>query len=481
MTKFVKPKLHHLSDTAAIAPSAVQSDVPGQVAIPPAAVEPQAVSLWQAFVFWLKLGCISFGGPAWQISLMHQELVERRRWISEGRFLHALNFCMVLPGPEAQQLATYLGWLMHRTWGGVMAGGLFVLPSLLLLMVLSWVYIAWGEMPLVAGLFYGIKPAVTAIVVHAAHRIGSRALKSTWLWAIAGASFVAIFALHAPFPAIVLVAALTGYCGGRIAPQQFKAGASGHGKKSIHHGPALVDDHTPTPAHAIFQWHRLMVVALAGAVLWAAPMAALAWHFGWEHSFTQMAWFFTKAALLTFGGAYAVLPYVYQGAVGHYGWLSGHQMMDGLALGETTPGPLIMVVVFVGFVGGYVKAVWGPEAQFLAGSMAAVLVTWFTFLPSFIFILAGGPAIESTHGDLKFTAPLAAITAAVVGVILNLALFFGYQLLWPQGWAGQMDVVAGALAVAAAIALFYFKRSVIEVIFACAILGLAWRVGWGTS
>ena len=432
---------------------------------------PSPVGFWEAFRFWLKLGFISFGGPAGQISIMHQELVENRRWISERRFLHALNYCMVLPGPEAQQLATYIGWLMHRTWGGVIAGALFVLPSLFILMALSWIYVAYGETPLVAGLFYGIKPAVTAIVVQAAHRIGSRALKNNVLWAIAAASFVAIFALDVPFPAIVAAAALVGYVGGRMAPDKFKLGG-GHGKTDQSFGRALIDDDTPTPVHALFTWKRLLKVAVAGALLWLIPMGMLTATWGWEHTLTQMGWFFTKAALLTFGGAYAVLPYVYQGAVGHYGWLTPTQMIDGLALGETTPGPLIMVVAFVGFVGGYVKALFGPESLFLAGAVAASLVTWFTFLPSFIFILAGGPLVESTHNDLKFTAPLTAITAAVVGVILNLALFFGYHVLWPNGFAGTFDWVSAAIALAAAVALFRFKQDVIHVIAACAVIGL---------
>ena len=429
------------------------------------------VSFWQAFAFWLKLGCISFGGPAGQISIMHQELVENRRWISERRFLHALNYCMLLPGPEAQQLATYIGWLMHRTWGGIVAGALFVLPSLLLLIGLSWVYIAFGDMPLVAGLFYGIKPAVTAIVVQAAHRIGARALKNAWLWGIAAASFIAIFAANIPFPAIVAAAALLGHVGGRIAPDQFKVGG-GHGKTGKALGPALIDDHTPTPAHAQFRWTRLLQVIALGALLWAVPMGWLTMVYGWEHTLTQMGWFFTKAALLTFGGAYAVLPYVYQGAVSHHGWLTPTQMIDGLALGETTPGPLIMVVAFVGFVGGHVKALFGPESLFLAGAVAASLVTWFTFLPSFLFILAGGPLVESTHDDLRLTAPLTAITAAVVGVILNLALFFGYHVLWPQGFSGSFDPVSAVIALGAAIALFRFQRHVIHVIAAGAVLGL---------
>jgi chromate transporter len=435
---------------------------------------PDPVTLRQAWRFWLKLGCIGFGGPAGQIAIMHQELVERRRWISEKRFLHALNYCMLLPGPEAQQLATYIGWLLHRTWGGVIAGALFVLPSLFILIGLSWLYVAFGDVPAVAGVFYGIKPAITAIVLHAAHRIGSRALKNAWLWAIAGASFVAIFAFNVPFPLIVLGAALIGYLGGRFAPQRFSNGGARNSEKSF--GPALIDDDTPAPEHVRFSLARLLRLLSVGAALWCLPMAILTALFGWDGTFTQMAWFFTKAALLTFGGAYAVLPYVYQGAVGHYGWLTATQMIDGLALGETTPGPLIMVVAFVGFVGAYVQPAFGPEHAFAAGALAATLVTWFTFLPSFLFILAGGPLVESTHNELKFTAPLTAITAAVVGVIVNLACFFAYHVLWPNGFAGALDVFSLMLAVAAALALFVFKRGVISVLIVCALAGLGFHL-----
>jgi len=446
-------------------------------AAPPHTQLPPVVGFWQAFGFWLKLGFISFGGPAGQIALMHQELVEKRRWISEQRFLHALNYCMLLPGPEAQQLATYIGWLMHQTAGGLVAGVLFVLPSLLILVGLSWVYIAFGETPIVAGLFFGIKPAVTAIVVQAAHRIGSRALQNRWLWGIAAASFVAIFGLQVPFPAIVTAAACIGFVGGRIAPNAFELGG-GHGRGSASTAPAWIDDHSPTPAHAQFAWRKLLRVVLVALGLWSAPMALLTLVFGWDHTLTQMAWFFTKAAFLTFGGAYAVLPYVYQGAVVQFAWLTPSQMMDGLALGETTPGPLIMVVAFVGFVGAYAKAVLGPDALFMAGALAAGLVTWFTFLPSFMFILAGGPLVERTHGALGFTAPLSAITAAVVGVILNLALFFAHHLLWPQGWDGPLDMASALLAIGATVALFAFKRSVMEVIVAGGLAGLLIKT-WG--
>ena len=433
---------------------------------------PQAVSFAEAFRFWLKLGFISFGGPAGQIAIMHSELVEKKRWISEKRFLHALNYCMLLPGPEAQQLATYIGWLMHRTWGGIVAGALFVLPSLFILIALSWIYLAFGQIPIVAGIFYGIKPAVTALVLHAAHRIGGRALKNRWMWAIAALAFLAIFALDLPFPVIVLAAALMGYFGGRFKPELFAAGG-GHGAAKQGYGPALIDDATPTPAHALFSRSHLIKILLVGLGLWAAVMGGLVALWGIQGTLAQMAWFFTKAALLTFGGAYAVLPYVYQGAVEQQHWLSATQMIDGLALGETTPGPLIMVVAFVGFVGGWVKQVLGPEAVFLGGALAATVVTFFTFLPSFIFILAGGPLIETTHGNLKFTAPLTAITAAVVGVILNLALFFAYHVWWPQGFSGRFDAVSALITVVAAVALFRFKVGVMTLLAACALAGLA--------
>jgi chromate transporter len=433
-----------------------------------------AVPFAEAFRFWLKLGFISFGGPAGQIAIMHDELVERRRWISEIRFLHALNYCMVLPGPEAQQLATYIGWLMHRTWGGIVAGALFVLPSLFLLIGLSWVYLAYGEVPAIAGVLYGIKPAVTAVVAFAAYRIGSRALKNGVLWAIAVAAFAAIFALHAPFPAIVLAAGIAGFAGGRLAPGKFRAGGGHAATKRA--APALIDDSTATPEHARFSWGRFAAVLGVGLAIWGGTVALLVVRSGWEGTLVQMAWFFTKAALLTFGGAYAVLPYVYQGAVEHYGWLTAPQMIDGLALGETTPGPLIMVVAFVGFVGGWTKALFGPDALFAAGAAAAAVVTLFTFLPSFVFILLGGPLVEATHGELKFTAPLTAITAAVVGVIVNLAVFFAYHVLWPAGFGGRFEWAAAALGIGAAVALFRFKAGVVPVIGACGVSGLALRL-----
>jgi len=441
---------------------------------------PAAVPLREAFWYWFRLGFISFGGPTGQIAIMHQELVERRRWISERRFLHALNYCMVLPGPEATQLATYIGWLMHRTPGGIIAGTLFVLPSLFILIALSWIYMAYGNVPAIAGILYGIKPAVTAIVVFAAYRIGSRALKNFVLWLVAAAAFIAIFAFHVPFPYIVLAAGIIGYIGGRIAPDKFAVGG-GHGTAGKRYGAALIDDDTPTPPHARFAWPRLVRICIVSFALWLGAIGTLYALYGWEATLTQMGWFFTKAALLTFGGAYAVLPYVYQGAVEHYGWLTATQMIDGLALGETTPGPLIMVVTFIGFVGGWVKEVLGPDSLFLGAALAATLVTYFTFLPSFVFVFAGAPLVESTHGNIKFTAPLTGITAAVVGVVLNLAVFFAWHVLWPEAsaaepFAGRFEWMTLAIGIAAGIALFRFGVGIIPLIGACGLAGLLYTL-----
>lgn len=455
----------------------------GREPVSPDSAAPLAsVSFSEALRFWLKLGFISFGGPAGQIAIMHAELVERRRWISEARFLHALNYCMLLPGPEAQQLATYIGWLMHRTWGGIVAGVLFVLPSLFILIGLSWVYVRFGDVPAVSGAFYGLKPAVTALVVHAAHRIGTRALKNRWMWGLAAASFLAITVLDTPFPAIVAAAALVGWWGARIWPQAFAASGT----------PSSAPAGWSEPARPSLR--AVLKVLALGLGLWAMGMAVVTLVFGWASPLPQMAWFFTKAALLTFGGAYAVLPYVFQGAVETHQWVSAAQMMDGLALGETTPGPLIMVVAFVGFVGGWTHEVLGPQALFGGAALAATVVTLFTFLPSFIFILAGAPVVEATRGNLGLTAPLSAITAAVVGVILNLALFFGLQVLWPQGKLGtamadhgvgtwpalwgawqSLDGVALLVGLGAAVALFRYRAGVVGVLAVCAGLGIALR------
>lgn len=433
---------------------------------------PVAPTLKETFWYWLKLGFISFGGPAGQIAIMHHDLVEKKRWISEKRFLHALNYCMVLPGPEAQQLATYIGWLLHRTWGGVIAGCLFVLPSLFILIALTYIYLCFGNQPLVAGVLYGIKPAVVAIVLFAAYRIGSRALKNMWLWLISLAAFLAIVLLGLPFPLIVFFATLIGYFGGKYSPAIFSAGIS-HQDSDKSYGKAVIDDNTPTPEHAKFNIRHLVKVLSLGIALWIFSMGLLMIMYGWQATLTQMGWLFTKAALLTFGGAYAVLPYVYQGAVDHYHWLTATQMIDGLALGETTPGPLIMVVAFVGFVGGWTQHVFGVDSLLLSGVVAASVVTFFTFLPSFVFIFMGAPFIESTQDNLKFTAPLIAITAAVVGVILSLALFFAMHVFMPSQSLLNVDWLAVGLAVVAFIALFRFKLSIIKLILVYATVGLA--------
>ncbi|MGV8990396.1 MAG: chromate efflux transporter [Thiobacillus sp.] len=431
---------------------------------------PAPVTLGEAFKYWLKLGFISFGGPAGQISMMHQELVEKRRWISEHRYLHALNFCMLLPGPEAIQLAIYISWLMHGVKGAVVAGILFFMPAFLLLSLLGGVYLAWGDVPLVQGIFYGIKPAVVAIVLFAAWRIGSRALKNEVLWGMAALAFIGIFVFDISFPWIVLAAAILGAIGGKLMPAKFKSGG-GHGASNKEYGPAIIDDDTPTPAHAKFSWTKLAVTVIAFISIWLAAMFILRG----DQALTEMGSFFTKAAFLTIGGAYAVLPYVYQGGVEQYGWLTGPQMMDGLALGEATPGPLIMIVTWVGYLGGVAKGIFdNPVAAGLAG---AAVATFFTFLPSFLFILVGGPLVEATRGELKFTAPLTGITAAVVGVILNLAVFFAWHTFWPQAsaadpFAGVFDWFPVIVAIASFVALWKYKADIMKVIGVTALLGL---------
>ncbi|MBK7767024.1 MAG: chromate efflux transporter [Sulfuritalea sp.] len=432
---------------------------------------PPVPTLGEAFKYWLKLGFISFGGPAGQISMMHQELVERRRWISEHRYLHALNYCMLLPGPEAIQLAIYISWLMHGVRGAVMAGVLFFLPAFVLLSLLAFIYLSFGDVPAVQGIFYGIKPAVVAVVLFAAWRIGSRSIKNGVLFAIAALAFVGIFFFKIDFPWIVLAAAILGAIGGKLMPAGFKAGG-GHGASNAAHGPAIIDDDTPPPAHAKFTWGRLGLTTFVFVAIWAAAMLAISG----STDLYNMGEFFTKAAFLTLGGAYAVLPYVYQNAVEHFGWLTGPQMMDGLALGETTPGPLIMVVTWVGYLGGVSRVVAGNPV--VAGIAGAAVATFFTFLPSFLFILAGGPLVEATRGELKFTAPLTAITAAVVGVIINLAVFFAWHTFWPRAtdaapFGGPFDAISLVIATAAFIALWKYQAEIMKVIGACAILGLA--------
>ncbi len=442
------------------------------------------MSLAEASRFWLQLGLVSFGGPAGQIALLHRELVERRRWLSERRYLHALNYCMLLPGPEATQLATYLGWLMHGTRGGLIAGGLFLAPSVLVLMALATGYALWGQLPLLAAVFAVLKPAVLAIVLVAAWRVGCRALRTPLLIGIAAAALLALAVLRLPYPLVVAGAAVSGWLVGRWRPGLLLAPGRAHAsgaqqetaaaappERASTAGPIHGDD-TPTPAHCRFSRRRLALTLLAWGLGVLLPLALLSALGGWNGTLALMARFFTRVALLSFGGAYAVLPYVAQGAVEQFDWLSATQMLDGLALGETTPGPLIMVVAFVGFMGGWNQ---GLGAGLVAGSwpiaVAATLVTvWFTFLPSFGFILAGAPLVEASRDDLRLGAPLTAITAAVVGVIASLAVFFAGPVLWPAGsfspWS--LLVVAAALVVQ-----LRFRWSVLQVIGAAALAGAA--------
>lgn len=441
--------------------------------------QPQHPPIKVALVYWFKLGWISFGGPAGQISLLHDELVTRRHWISEKRFLHALNYCMILPGPEAQQLATYTGWLLHGRIGGILAGALFVLPSLFILMALAWIYMVWGQTVVLAGIFAGIKPAVTVIVLQAAWRLGTRVLKQAVLWVLAATAFISAF-LNVPFPLVIALAALTGWLLDRAGYLSVSTNAHAATQHTDKRRAALIDDHTSVPEHALLKVRSIFGVLLIGVVLWVVPIGVMAGVFGINHPLVQMSWFFTKAALLTFGGAYAVLPYVYQGAVNHYHWLSPTQMIDGLALGETTPGPLIMVVTFVAFVAGYQNLMLGQDHALAAGVIAAVLTTWFTFLPSFVFILAGAPLVERTRQMPRLTAPLTGISAAVVGFIVNLAIFFAMHVLWEKKYfSTSLDVLLSgfnwsALAIMglAAVLLFWHKWSVVSVLLVCATIGL---------
>ncbi len=440
-------------------------------------LRPTLPTLMEAFAYWLKLGFISFGGPAGQIAIMHQELVEKRRWISEHRFLHALNYCMLLPGPEAIQLAIYISWLLHGIRGAIIAGVLFFLPSFVLLSALAALYLAYGDVPLMQGIFYGIKPAVVAVVLFAAWRIGSRALKNAVLWGMAALAFIGIFVFGIGFPWIVLAAAILGAIGGKWFPAKFKSGG-GHGASNKAYGPALIDDDTPPPAHARFSWRKFVIKIIAFAAIWVAGMYVVMG----QQTLADMGMFFTKAAFLTIGGAYAVLPYVYQGAVEHYTWLTGAQMIDGLALGETTPGPLIMIVTWVGYMGGVAKSVL-PD-PIAAGVAGAAVATFFTFLPSFLLILVGGPMVEATRGELKFTAPLTGITAAVVGVIVNLAAFFAWHTFWPQAteeavFSGNFEWFSVVVAVLSFVALWKYKVDIMKVIGVCALLGLVYTFAVG--
>jgi chromate transporter len=429
------------------------------------------VSLAEASRFWFQLGWVSFGGPAGQIALLQRELVDRRRWLSERRYLHALNYCMLLPGPEAMQLATYLGWLMHGVPGGLIAGGLFVIPSVFVLTALASMYALWGQLPLLASVFAVLKPAVLAIVLMAAWRIGRRTLHTPLLVALAIAGFLALAALKLPYPVVVITAALIGLGAARWRPNLLVA-SKPHGAGSVDPNQdrpgALHDDDSASPDHARFSKRRLAVTLLLWALATLAPLAVLASFGGWNDILALMARFFTRVALLSFGGAYAVLPYVAQGAVEQFNWLSANQMLDGMALGETTPGPLIMVVAFVGFMGGWNQSLASGSGPWPLALLAVLVTVWFTFLPSFGFILAGAPLVEATRGDLRFGAPLSAITAVVVGVIASLALFFAGPVLWPGGTFNPWAAVVVALALFAQLRL---RWSVLQVIGAAAAIG----------
>jgi chromate transporter len=434
------------------------------------------VSLAEASRYWFQLGWISFGGPAGQIALMHQELVERRRWLSERRYLHALNYCMVLPGPEAIQLATYLGWLMHGVRGGLVAGGLFLLPSVIVLIALSSIYVLWGQLPLLAAVFWALKPAVLAIVIQAGWRLGRRTLHTQPLVWLAVFAFLAFSLGQWPYPLVIALAALAGWAGGRWQPAwlalpqtQTPVVAVQNPSQQNSIGDFIHGDATPTPAHARFSKRRLALTLLVWGCALGLPLLALGLINGWDGPLVAMGRFFSQVALVTFGGAYAVLPYVAKAAVQHFDWLSASQMVDGLALGETTPGPLIIVVAFVGFMGGWNTGVFGAPGHWWDAVAATLVVVWFTFLPSFGFILVGGPLVEATRDNLRLGAPLRAITAAVVGVIGSLVLFFAAPVLWP---AGPFDWAAAGLVLLALVLLLRWRWSVLQLIGGAALVGL---------
>lgn len=441
------------------------------------------VSLREAFRVWLRVAALSFGGPAGQIAVMHRILVDEKRWVSESRFLHALNYCMLLPGPEAQQLATYIGWLMHRTPGGLLAGGLFILPGVVAIMGLSWIYAAFGDVGVVSALFFGLKAAVLAVVLQAVVRIGGKALRNRVMLALAAGAFVAIFFFGVPFPIIVFGAGLIGYLGARAGSSAFAAGG-GHGPSGAT-GPAEAASRLgeALPAHARPTVATSLRVAGVWLLLWLVPVAALLLGLGESHVFSQIAVFFSKMAMVTFGGAYAVLAYVAQQAVETYGWLKPGEMLDGLGMAETTPGPLIMVLQFVGFMAAFREP--GGLSPFLAGTLGGLLATWVTFTPCFLWIFLGAPFIEILRGNKALAGALTAITAAVVGVILNLAIWFAVHTLFaevrPIRWhglgfdapvAGSLEPWALLLAAAALVATFRFRAGMIATLAASSVAGI---------
>lgn len=429
-------------------------------------------SFREALRVWIKIGLLSFGGPTGQIALMHRELVERLRWVSDARFLHALNYCMLLPGPEAQQLAIYTGWLLHRTLGGIVAGALFVLPGALLLWIISYVYVTFGQVPVVAAVFYGLKASVMAIVAAAMIRIAKKALKNEVMWSLSALAFAAIFFLRAPFPIIVLVAGLVGLIGGRYFPGKFDI-TRGHGPSGDGGGESVISDavseNLPHPTLA-----RTAGTVALWLVVWFLPVLLVLLWVGPRHALFHEGLFFSKAAVVTFGGAYAVLPYVAQQAVEHHGWLSAAQMMDGLGLAETTPGPLILVLQFVGFLGGWQQP--GELPPLLAATAGAALTSWVTFVPGFLFIFAGAPFIERLRGNLRLTTALSTITAAVVGVMLNLAVWFGWSVALPEGAGGAVDWFPIGVALVAFTGLVRWRWNVIAVVLGGGLLGLVRRM-----
>ena len=444
---------------------------------------PAPVTLRQAFWVWLRIAALSFGGPAGQIAVMHRILVEEKRWIGEQRFLHALNYCMLLPGPEAQQLATYIGWLLHRTRGGIVAGTLFVLPGAVSIMALSWIYVLYGQVGVVAGLFFGLKCAVLAIVLQAVVRIGSRALRNGVMRALAAAAFALIFFLGVPFPLIVLSAGVIGYLGGRADMPAFRIGgghAAGKGVVVADADTLLGED---LPAHASPTIRQSMQQAAVWLVLWLAPVAALLVLLGQGNAFTQIATFFSTMAVVTFGGAYAVLAYVAQQAVEHYHWLTAREMLDGLGMAETTPGPLIMVLQFVGFLGAYRHP--GMLSPLLAGTLGGLLATWVTFVPCFLWIFLGAPFIERMRGNVALSGALSAITAAVVGVVLNLAVWFAIHTLFRSvrpfavgpvrldlPVVASLDPWALGIALAAIVAMFRLKLGIFATLGLASVAGI---------
>ena len=420
-------------------------------------------SFGEALRFWLKLGFVSFGGPSGQIAMMHTELVEKKRWIDNARFLHALNFCMLLPGPEAQQLAIYIGWLLHKTRGGIVAGAFFVIPSIFILWALSYVYVAFGNIPWIAAIFYGLKPAVLAIVAAAVIRIGGKALKNAVMWSLALAAFVAIYFFRVPFPLIIISAGILGLVGSRILPQYFRGEVA---------QPLDVDLASKTGRRAKPMWLHALKISTTWIVIWALPLALAGIFLGTQHTIFREGIFFSKAAVVTFGGAYAVLPYVSQQAVEHYHWLTAPQMLDGLGLAETTPGPLIMVLQFVGFLGAWNHP--GNLPPLVSATLGALVTTWTTFVPCFLWVFLGAPYIEKLRDVKLLTAALSTVTAAVVGVILNLAVWFGLHVIFPGN--EKVDWFALGLCAIAFVAMLRYKIDIIPVVLASGLLGLIYKL-----